>query len=350
MPSVPTPVSQFPAADALTGDELIGAVQDGSTVKTTAQDIADLAGSVTIPVPPTEGGTGLISYTQGDLLYAPAVNTLAKLAKNTTATRYLSNTGTSNDPAWAQVNLTNGVTGTLPVGNGGTGIASYAQGDILFASAGATLSALAKDTNATRYLSNTGASNNPAWAQVSLTTGVSGTLPLGNGGTGQITANAALNALLPAQTGHGGEFLQTDGTNTSWAAGGGGAVTGSFEGTLEGFAAPLVGDINYILQNGIVTLYIESAEIFIGSSTTTELTLEGLPVLLRPPTTIISHCLIGNGGTQEPGAAVIDNTDTIIFLVAIATGSIVQYDGASFADDTTDKGLLPGWILQYPLA
>lgn len=38
------------------------------------------------------------------------------------------------------------------------------------------------------------------------------------GGTGQTTANAALNALLPAQTGNATKYLQTDGTNTTWDA------------------------------------------------------------------------------------------------------------------------------------
>ena len=66
---------------------------------------------------PTFGGTGLTSYNQGDTIYASASNTLSALPKNTTATRYLSNTGTSNNPAWAQVNLANGVTGNLPVTN-----------------------------------------------------------------------------------------------------------------------------------------------------------------------------------------------------------------------------------------
>jgi hypothetical protein len=65
----------------------------------------------------TLGGTGLSSYAQGDLIYASAINTLSALAKNTTATRYLSNTGGSNNPAWAQVNLADGVTGNLPYTN-----------------------------------------------------------------------------------------------------------------------------------------------------------------------------------------------------------------------------------------
>ncbi len=49
-----------------------------------------------------------------------------------------------------------------------------------------------------------------------LTTGVTGTLPIANGGTGQTTAGAAINALLPSQSGHSGKYLTTDGTNPSW--------------------------------------------------------------------------------------------------------------------------------------
>lgn len=52
-----------------------------------------------------------------------------------------------------------------------------------------------------------------------LTTGVTGTLPIANGGTGQTTANNALNAFLPSQTSNSGKVLGTDGTNSSWVAG-----------------------------------------------------------------------------------------------------------------------------------
>tara|TARA_R110000824_G_scaffold37757_4_gene115976 strand:+ start:102 stop:779 length:678 start_codon:yes stop_codon:yes gene_type:complete len=65
-----------------------------------------------------------IMTTAGDIIYASGANTPARLAKDTNATRVLTNTGTSNVPAWAQVTLTSGVTGTLPVANGGTGITS----------------------------------------------------------------------------------------------------------------------------------------------------------------------------------------------------------------------------------
>ncbi|VTU00992.1 Uncharacterized protein OS=Magnetospirillum gryphiswaldense MSR-1 v2 GN=MGMSRv2_2248 PE=4 SV=1: Collar [Gemmataceae bacterium] len=49
---------------------------------------------------------------------------------------------------------------------------------------------------------------------------VTGTLPVASGGTGQTTAATAINALVPTQTGHAGEYLTTDGTSVSWAAAG----------------------------------------------------------------------------------------------------------------------------------
>lgn len=43
-----------------------------------------------------------------------------------------------------------------------------------------------------------------------------GTLAIDQGGTGQTTANAALNALLPSQTSASGKYLKSDGTNSAW--------------------------------------------------------------------------------------------------------------------------------------
>ena len=53
-----------------------------------------------------------------------------------------------------------------------------------------------------------------------------GVLDIAHGGTGQTTADAALNALLPDQSGNAGKVLSTDGSTTSWVAvGGSGTVT-----------------------------------------------------------------------------------------------------------------------------
>lgn len=52
---------------------------------------------------------------------------------------------------------------------------------------------------------------------VDLANDVTGTLAIANGGTGQTTASASLNALLPSQSGNAGKALSTDGSNTCWS-------------------------------------------------------------------------------------------------------------------------------------
>jgi hypothetical protein len=80
-----------------------------------------------------------------------------------------------------------------------------------------------------------------------------GTLAIANGGTGQTTATAAFNALVPSQTGQSGKFLTTNGSTTSWAtAAGSGTVTGITAGTgLTGGTINISGTIG--LANTAVT-------------------------------------------------------------------------------------------------
>lgn len=133
--------------------------------------VLTLANALTV----VNGGTGLSTLAQGDIIYGSASNTFSKLAKSTSSTRYLANTGTSNNPAWAQVDLTNGVTGTLPIGNAGTGLTSYTTGDILYASGSSTLSKLAAGAANNRFLqqSGIGTSAVPAWSAYSMPLSVS---------------------------------------------------------------------------------------------------------------------------------------------------------------------------------
>lgn len=104
----------------------IAGVSVSNTAITTINTSTGQLGSTTT-VATTNGGTGLASYNQGDVIYASAANTLSALAKDTNSTRYLSNTGTSNNPAWAQVNLANGVTGNLSVTNLNSGTSASAS-------------------------------------------------------------------------------------------------------------------------------------------------------------------------------------------------------------------------------
>lgn len=83
-------------------------------------------------------------------------------------------------------------------------------------------------TSASTARTNLGLGTLATLSSVSLTTNVSGTLPIGSGGTGQTTASAAINALLPSQTGNSGKYLTTNGTSASWSTvSGGGSPGGS---------------------------------------------------------------------------------------------------------------------------
>ena len=107
------------------------------------------------------------TYAQGDIIYGSATNVLTALAKNTTATRYLANTGTSNNPAWNQVNLANGVTGALDAVNGGTEQTAVATGDLLYGSATDAWSRLSAGLSG-RWLRGGGAGTAPAWSATVL--------------------------------------------------------------------------------------------------------------------------------------------------------------------------------------
>ena len=69
------------------------------------------------------GGTGITSYTVGDIIYASASSTLEKLASVAVGNVLISG-GINTAPSWGKVGLTTHVSGTLGVANGGTGVTS----------------------------------------------------------------------------------------------------------------------------------------------------------------------------------------------------------------------------------
>jgi len=137
------------------------------------------AGAAPVALAVGANNTFLKGSTGADPAFATIVLSSADFANQGTTTTLLHGNAAGN-PTWGAVSLTADVSGTLPVTNGGTGLATVTQGDLVYGSAANTYSALAKDTNATRYLSNTGTSNNPAWAQVNIANGVTGNLPIAN--------------------------------------------------------------------------------------------------------------------------------------------------------------------------
>ena len=68
---------------------------------------------------------------QGDIVIGSGSNALTRLPKSTTSTQYLANTGSSNAPQWNEIALSTGVSGVLPVANGGIGATSLADKAVL---------------------------------------------------------------------------------------------------------------------------------------------------------------------------------------------------------------------------
>ncbi len=95
----------------------------GDLATTYAINISGTAVNVTGVVAAVNGGTGQSSYTVGDLIYASGATALAKLTSVAVGNVLLSG-GVATAPTWGKVDLTAHVSGTLPVANGGTGVAT----------------------------------------------------------------------------------------------------------------------------------------------------------------------------------------------------------------------------------
>jgi hypothetical protein len=206
--------SLYLATDVITGGTwnggTIGTAYGGTGLTTFTSGGALYATSTssltsgTLPV--TAGGTAATTFTANGVLYGNGTSALGVTAVGTTGEVLLANTGGA--PTWGAIPTTaavtsfqtslNGLTpstattgvvtlaGTLGPTSGGTGLTSYTTGDIIYASATNTLAALADVATGNALISG-GVGVAPSWGKIGLTTHVSGTLPVANGGTGQTT-------------------------------------------------------------------------------------------------------------------------------------------------------------------
>lgn len=99
----------------------------GGSASTALLNAASLTLGWTGTLAASRGGTGFGSYAVGDILYADTTTTLAKLPDVATGNALISG-GVGVAPSWGKIGLTTHVTGTLPVANGGTGITSLGTG------------------------------------------------------------------------------------------------------------------------------------------------------------------------------------------------------------------------------
>lgn len=164
-----------------------------------------------------------------------------------------------------------------------------------------------------------------------LTTGVTGTLPIGNGGTGQTTASAAFNALSPITS--VGDLILGNGTNSATRLGIGtnGQVLTS-NGTTASWSTP-------------------AANVSSFSAGTTGLT----PATATTGAVTLAGTLVAaNGGTGQSSYTVGDilyasTTTALSKLAGVATGNALISGGVGAAPSygkidltTTVSGILPG--------
>lgn len=95
----------------------------GNAATATTAGSATTAGNITGTAAVANGGTGMTTYTLGDIVFASATNVLGKLASVSTGNVLLSG-GVGSAPAYGKVTLTGHVSGILPVANGGTGVST----------------------------------------------------------------------------------------------------------------------------------------------------------------------------------------------------------------------------------
>lgn len=160
------------------------------------------------------GGTGLTSYTPGDLIYASGTTTLATLSDVATGNALISG-GVGADPSWGKIGLTTHVSGTLPIANGGTNSTSVPSAGAVAYGTGTEYAFSAAGTSNQVLLS--GGSGAPTWSNQSSLAAGSAT-NLAGGAASQIPYQTGAGATGFIANGTAGQVLVSAGAGApSWA-------------------------------------------------------------------------------------------------------------------------------------
>ena len=301
--------------------------------------------------------------TRGDIVVRNASNLTARLAVGSASNVVLTD---GTDVSWGQVSLTAGVTGTLPVANGGTGATSLTDGGVLLGSGTSAVTAMSVLADSEMIVGD-GSTDPVAESGATLRTSIG----VGTGDSPQFTAvnvGAATDTTLARSgagdlTVEGNAIYRAGGTDVPVADGGtgassltdGGVLLGSGTGAIT--AMSVLSDSEMIVGDGSGDPVAESGAtlrtsigvgtgdspqftaVNIGAATDTTLARSGAGDL-----TIEGNAIYRAGGTD---VAIADggtgsSSTTYCSLTANVSGTLPVANGGTGATSLTDGGVLLG--------
>ncbi len=195
------------------------------------------------------------------------------------------------------------------------------------------------------FVKRTAANTYSTVASIDLTNSVTGLLPIANGGTNASTAAGALNNLLPTQTSNANKVLQTDGTNTLWVAAATGTVTGvtaTAPVSSTGGTTPVISIAKstttvdgYLSSTDWTTFNAKQAAGNYITALTSDVTLSGFSA--GSATATIANSAITSAKILD-GAITFDKLNQS----SAATGQVIKWNGSAWvaSDDSSNAGVV----------
>jgi len=255
----------------------------------------------------TAGGTGFGAFTIGDILYANTATSLALLNDVATGNALISG-GVGVAPSWGKIGLTTHVSGTLPVANGGTGATTLTIHGVLLGQTTGAIVATAAMTDGQLLVGQTGADP--------LTQTVSGYGTMAASGALTVTKTKGTATNDNATAGDVGEFVSAS-VSTPGSSLSNNTVTNVTSISLT------AGDWDVCGQVVFSPAGSTTATVYIGSINTVSATLGNTTGTTSSQTVFVAGFLAGgtNCVVVNPCRISIASTTTV-YLIAYSTFAV----------------------------